>query len=95
MNSTADDDGTAVLIVLPVDDLHYGEVEPLDLQEYDIMTVEAVKKKIMTLIKVRKIIQDNMTLSGEHDSDVYNFVDVALKKVGTAGLTLLGCYYFF
>ena len=36
-----------------------------------------------------------MTLSGEHDSDVYNFVDIAIKKAGTGGFTVLGCYYFF
>jgi hypothetical protein len=40
--------------------------------------------------------KQNMALSGEHDNDPYNFVDVAMKKVGgTAGLTKTGCYYFF
>jgi hypothetical protein len=59
------------------------------------MTAVAIKKKIMSLFKVQKIIQENMTLSGKHDSDVYNFVEVAMKKAGTGGFTLLGCYYFF
>jgi hypothetical protein len=45
-------------------------------------------------MKVRKVMQQNMTVSGEHDSDPYNFVEVAMKKVGKSGLTLLGCYYF-
>jgi hypothetical protein len=38
-----------------------------------------------------------MTLSGEHDSDPYNFVEIAMKKIlgGKGGLTLLGVYYFF
>jgi hypothetical protein len=94
-NSAADDDSTAVLIVLPTDDLHYDEVEGLNLLDYDMMTASAIKKKIMLLIKVRKIVQDNMTLSGEHDSDAYNFMEVAIKKVGAGGLTLVGSYYFF
>ena len=36
-----------------------------------------------------------MTISGEHDSDPFNFVEVAMKKVGKSGLTILGFYYFF
>ena len=95
MNSAADDDSTAVDIVLPPEDMHYEEVELLNLLDYDIMTAVSIKKKIMSLFKVRKIIQENMTLSGEHDSDVYNFVDIAMKKAGTGGFTVLGCYYFF
>jgi hypothetical protein len=94
-NSAVDDDSTAVLIVLPTDDLHYDEVEGLNLLDFDMMTASAIKKKIMLLIKVRKIVQDNMTLSGEHDSDAYNFMEVAIKKVGAGGLTLVGSYYFF
>jgi hypothetical protein len=49
----------------------------------------------MVLLKVWKVMQRNMTVSGEHNSDPYNFVEVAMKKVGKNGLTLLGCYYFF
>lgn len=38
----------------------------------------------------------NMTQSGEHDNDSYNFVEAAMKKViGSHGLTKIGCYYFF
>ena len=36
-----------------------------------------------------------MTISGEHDHDPFNFVDVAMKNVGATGLTKIGCYYFF
>ena len=50
----------------------------------------------MVLLKIRKQVQTNMTLSGEHDSDAYNFIEVAMKKVaGKSTLTVLGCYYFF
>ena len=59
-------------------------------------TMDAVViKKIMLLFKIRKVIQTNMTLSGEDDSDPFNFVEVAMKKVGKSGLTILGFYYFF
>ena len=34
-------------------------------------------------------------MSGEHDSDAFNFVEVAMKKIGKSGLTIAGCYYFF
>jgi hypothetical protein len=95
MNSTADDDSTAIDVVLPPQDLHYEEVELLDLLDYDSMTAVTIKKKIMSLFKVRKIIQENMTLSGEHDSDVYNFVEVTMKKAGTGGFTLLGFIFIF
>lgn len=36
-----------------------------------------------------------MTVSGEHDSDAYNFVDCAMTTVKAAGLSKVGCYYFF
>jgi hypothetical protein len=36
----------------------------------------------------------NMTISGEHDNDAYNFVEVAMKNTGSTGLTRIGCYYF-
>ena len=46
-------------------------------------------------MKMRAQVQKNMTLSGEHDSDSYNFIEVAMKTVGKSGLGVLGCYYFF
>jgi hypothetical protein len=91
MNGADNNDSTAVLIVLPVEDGHYEEIAELDLLEFDIMTPDAIKKKLMLLLKIRKVIQENMTLSREHDSDAYNFVEVAMRKVGKSGLTLLGC----
>jgi hypothetical protein len=97
MNGSDDDDVTPLLIVLSPDDSHYDEVEALNLRVYDIMTSAAIKKKVMVLLKVRREIQKNMTTSGEHDSDPYNFVEIAMKKIlgGKGGLTLLGIYYFF
>jgi hypothetical protein len=88
MNGAHDNDSTAVLVVLPVEDGHYEEIAKLDLLKFDIMTLDAIKKKVMLLLKIRKVIQENMTLSGEHDSNAYNFVKVAMRKVGKSGLML-------
>jgi hypothetical protein len=46
-------------------------------------------------MKVRRQVQVNMTTSREHNSDAYNFIEVAMKKVQSKGLTKIGCYYFF
>jgi hypothetical protein len=81
-------------IVLPPEDMHYEEVELLNLLEYDILTAVSIKKKKMLLFKVRKIIQENMTLSSEHNSDVYNFVDIAMKKAGMGGFTVFVFCFF-
>jgi hypothetical protein len=51
------------------------------------MTPDAIKKNVMALLKVWKVIQQNMMVSGEHGSDPYNFVEVAMKKVGKSGLS--------
>ena len=48
MNGADDDDSTAVLVVLPVEDGHYEEVA----DEFDIMTPDAIKKKVMLLLKI-------------------------------------------
>jgi hypothetical protein len=31
----------------------------------------------------------------QHDNKPYDFVDLAMKKAGSTGLTKIGCYYFF
>jgi hypothetical protein len=67
----------------------------LDLTDYDILTALVIRKKFNMLMKVRKVMQKNMTISGEHDNKPYNFVEVAMKKAGSSGLTKIGCYYFF
>jgi hypothetical protein len=36
-----------------------------------------------------------MTQNREDDNNAYNFVDLAMKRVGGTGLTTIGCYYFF
>ena len=94
-NQDDDDDDIATVKLLSSDDLHWDEFENLQLEEYDIMAAEVIKKKIHSLLKIRKTIQENMTKSGEHGNDAYDFVDAALRKNGKNGLTPLGVYYFF
>ena len=91
----ANDDDTALQIIIAEEDEHYEEIKSVRLQEFDIMSSSAIKKKVNQLLKVRKQLQKNMTISGEHDSNPYNFVEVAMNSIGKNGLSLLGCYYFF
>jgi hypothetical protein len=67
----------------------------MDLEDFDMMSSDAIRKKFNMLMKVRKEMKKNMTISGEHDHDAYNFVDVAMKNARSTGLTKIGCYYFF
>jgi hypothetical protein len=84
----------ALGIIIPPEDSHFEEINSLELWDFHIMTADAIKKKVVLLMKVRKVMQQNMTVSGEHDSDPYTFMEVAMKKIGKSGLTLLGCNFF-
>jgi hypothetical protein len=95
MNGSTDNDSCATVSVFDNDNPHAEEITDIDIDLFDMMTADAIKKKVYKLLKVRAAMQKNMTLSGEHDSDAYNFVEVAMKKVGKAGLGLIGCYFFF
>jgi hypothetical protein len=95
LNCASDDDATASTVILSEEDPHYEEVMELDLNDYDLMTSAVVRKKFNLLMKIRKIIRKNMTLSGEHDNDAFNFVELAMKKAGSCtGVSVLGVYYF-
>jgi hypothetical protein len=77
-------------------DPHWEELNDLDLNEFDQTTSDALRKKFNLLLKVRKVMTVNMAASGEHDSDPYNFVELAMKTAkATSTLTQIGCYYFF
>ena len=95
VNILEEDDSTALQVVMSEDNPYYNEVVDLDLEDFDLMTPAVIKKKFNQLMKVRRQVQVNMTTSGEHDSDAFNFIDVAMKKVQSKGLTKIGCYYFF
>ena len=47
----------------------------------------------MDLFKIRRKMKENMTVSGTHDSDAWNFVECAMS--GTSGFTKVAVYYFY
>ena len=95
MNGLGNDNNTALKVVIKEEDQHCDEIKSMNLQQFDMMTASTIRKKVFHLLKVRKEMQKNMTQSREHNSNPYNFVEVAMKNVGATGLTELGCYYFF
>jgi hypothetical protein len=96
LNGDSDDDPSPLQTVVDPNDPHVDDLMHLDLEEFDNMTTSVIRKKFHLLLKVRNVMKVNMTTSGEHDNDAYNFVDVAMKKVpGASTLTKIGCYYFF
>ena len=95
LNGASEDDDSPLKVVMSEDDPHFEEIDLLDLEEFDQTTPAAIRKKFNLLLKVRRVMKTNMTTSGEHGNDAYEFVDVAMKTTGGTGLTKIGCYYFF
>ena len=67
--------------------------EEVDLAQFEQMEMNAFQKKCLDLFKVRSVMKENMTKSGTHDSDPYNFVKVAMR--GFTGLTPISVFYFY
>ena len=67
--------------------------EDIDLEQFEQMETNAFRKKCLDLFKVRLIMKENMTKSGTHDSDPYNFVKVAMR--GFTGLTPISVFHFY
>jgi hypothetical protein len=82
--------------VFPADDVYLAALQDnpdINLSNVDPFTPDAFKKKIHTLFKVRRLMKKNMTQSGTHDNDPYNFVEIAMREF--TGLTPIGVYYFY
>ena len=87
INNNNDDDFDALM---------KREVILVDLEDADNMTAETLRKKVMTMIKVRQAIKQNMQVSGTHSNRVLDFLDVAINKTkGARMLNRLGVYYFY
>ena len=68
--------------------------DEVDLGQFEqIMETNAFRKKCLDLFKVWSIMKENMMKSGTHDSDPYNFVEVAMR--GFTGLTPISVFYFY
>jgi hypothetical protein len=67
-----------------------------NLSDVDVMTPDVFKKRINLLFRTRRKMRDNMTLSGTHDSDPWNFIDHAMNKIpGGWQLPKVGVWYFY
>lgn len=82
-------------LVYPPDDLYLcdladdPEINLLCIVQFD---TEAFRKKILDLFRIRRKMKENMTVSGTHDSDPWNFVECAMA--GTRGFSKVAVYYF-
>jgi hypothetical protein len=95
VNCCVEDDSCAVTTVIDKEDLHYDEINEINLCLYDNFNEVTLKKTVKLLFKIRKEIQNMMTTSGEHCNDHYEFCDAAIKRVsGSKNITKIGLYYF-
>jgi hypothetical protein len=83
-------------LIFPPDDLYLADLvcdTDINLLCVDQFETEAFRKKIMDLFKIRRKMKQNMTESGTHDSDPWNFVECAMS--GISGFTKMSVYYFY
>jgi hypothetical protein len=67
-----------------------------DLSDIDVMTEAVYQKWVNLLFRIRRKMKENITISGTHDSDPWNFIDVAMNKVpGGRPLSKVGVVYFY
>jgi hypothetical protein len=91
------------IMVLPDNDVHISSA--VDLGEVDCsvftqQTWSTCSKKVSLLAKIRNIINDNMTISGNHESDPWTYVPLALqqaksKERAAFHVNAIEAYYFF
>ncbi len=89
-----------LFIINPTGDKHIlkylEEHKTTNLRDSNHMTADALKKKILLMFKVRRLMKNNMTQSGTHDNNAYNFLDGALNNVaGAKTMSKIGMYYFY
>jgi hypothetical protein len=57
---------------------------------------DVMRKKVNLLLSVRRKIKDNMTVSGTHNNNVYDYLDTAMNSVKSArGRNNVAVYYFY
>jgi hypothetical protein len=78
------------------DDPHIASLETdraINFQDVNQFEMKAFRKKILDLLKIRRVMKENMTVSGTHDNEPWNFVESAMTKV--PGFTKISVYYLF
>jgi hypothetical protein len=91
-------DSFSELVIQDETDVHLRELKEdpeINLRSVNQFDTGAFRKKITDLFCIRRIMKDNMTVSGTHDSDPWNFVQSAVTKSKKYGLPLLAVYYFY
>ena len=86
------------LVILDETDRHLQELKEdheINLLAVDQYETATFRKKITNLFHVRRVMKENMTVSGTHDSDPWNFVQAAMNKARKPGLTVLAVYNFY
>jgi hypothetical protein len=92
------DDPDYSVLVVPEGDEHISDLrnQPgIDLARVEPYDTENFRRKIMDFFAIRKIMKTNMTTSGTHESDPWNFIQQAIKASKCTGVTHVGMYYFF
>ena len=83
---------------IPDDDIHLEQLvedQEINLSVVSQLTTDAFWNKITKLFKMRRVMKQNMTVSGTHDSDPWNFVESAMSSKGSSGITKILLYYFY
>ena len=66
----------------------------INLSQVNQFETQAFRNKVLMLFKMRRTIQQNMSESGTHNHVVWDFVEGALQKKGSSGVTKIALYYF-
>lgn len=96
-DSDDEDDGDEFSqIINPKGNAHLAELatdHEINLLDVDQFETNSFRKMITTLFRIRANMKKDMTVSGTHDNDAWNFVDNSRKA--HARFTKLGVYYFY
>jgi hypothetical protein len=64
-----------------------------NLQKVNNLTSTVFRERVLDLFRIRRKMKENMTKSGTHDNDPYNFVAPVLH--GNNQITIMAAYYFY
>ena len=90
-----EDNNPAFKMVVDINNEHYEDLICADLHDAELMTADVMRKKITELFRIRRQVQKNMTQSGTHESDPFDFMQVATHSLAISGTPPLASYYFF
>ena len=80
------------------DDPHLSHLltdRSINLMDFDAFETDAFRKKILDLFKIRRCMVENMSISGTHDNEAWNFIECAMAKTRMGGYTKVAVNYFY